>query len=347
MTFSQLRSHNASDFCSGTGDIFRTKSLYTIRRCEHDGLGTVVVKVFKRRIMICDCWDKDENEGFEKMLKEAKQVKSITHKNIIQYYGVIKWYGFAGIVMELADCGNLDRLLRAKSKVPDIPWWLRQRLLFELFQALRYLHNYSDTLSIAHGDVKSANILLTPQLIVKLTDFKAIRMSSTSDKKAPSKDRFRLNAIEVAKHQKFFDIYSASQVACEIITRRFLKPTEFGYLTSLGQPITNLIQLESKHEFGTDANAASIFKILKEVALECARANVREKPDAITVVGMLSKGETNFYSLKKSGEAWSIAKQMSRFRSESDSRESLDVIYTQSPVKPFKFVTARYPREEN
>ena len=53
----------------------------------------------------------------------------------------------------------------------------------------------------------------------------------------------------------------------------------------------------------------------------------------ILVVGMLSKGETNFYSLKKSGEAWSIAKQMSRFRSESDSRESLDVIYTQSPGK--------------
>ncbi|CAK8695431.1 unnamed protein product [Clavelina lepadiformis] len=297
MSFSNYPCYNASDFNIDTID-FEGKGNFSVQKGYHDKLGPVVIKVLRRQQTSFESLSKEDIYELETILCEAEKLKKLNHDNIIQFHGVAKEPGFEGIVLELAEGGNLESFLRAKDEVPDIPWWLRKRMLLELFQALRYLHNHSDTKSFVHGNVKSQNILLTKDHVVKLNDCKEIGNTSTFDKEASICEGGWLNVLKTPKHQKFLDIYSASQVAYEIITRCILTPVEFGYLASFGDTATNLTQLEDK--LSKNANDFSIFKTMKKVMLKCSGMNRSDKLDADFVVRLLSQRNVRFLKVKKS-----------------------------------------------
>ncbi|XP_076809419.1 receptor-interacting serine/threonine-protein kinase 2-like isoform X1 [Clavelina lepadiformis] len=337
MSFSDFHRYDANEFYTGKGDRLGKKENMTVCKCHHNDLDWVVVKVFKRRLNLFGILPKDENEGFRIMLHEAEKIKMFDHENIIRLYGVLKWPGFGGIALEIAECGDLGGFLGSTVYVPDIPWWLRQRMLLELFQALRYLHNYSDTKSVAHGNVSSRNILLTRKLTVKLSNIQGTRDISEGG------DVFenRIHVLESPEHQKLLDIYSASHVAYEIITRRILTAAEYGYLTSLGHRATNFAQLE-ENLGGNDVDI-SIFNKMKDTVIKCGSTNEAERPDANAAFRMLSQGNLDFYGEKSSEEALFIAKQYSYYQPQMASvKKPLDVAFRAKTKEDPKEVT-QYP----
>ena len=138
------------------------------------------------------------------MLREIDRRKKINHKNIGRFYGVTKWPGFAGIVTECPECGNLAQLLRATKLVPIFPWWLRHRILTEVFDALQYLHN--QPIPIVHGNLTSCSILLTEDLTVKLSDFKKINVDACGQD-VLNRDEFQLLRLVTPEDLKLLDIY--------------------------------------------------------------------------------------------------------------------------------------------
>ena len=100
--------------------------------------------------------------------QEIKTFQTLSHKNIVQYLYTDKDENCSGvdIMMELAPGGSLRTLLNKFGKFEEKVTII---YLTQIIEGLAYLHNQG----IIHRDIKSANILVGQNGIIKLSDFGA------------------------------------------------------------------------------------------------------------------------------------------------------------------------------
>ena len=104
----------------------------------------------------------------ERFQREAVVVSRLRHPNIVQIYDFDTVAGHPYIVMEHIAGPSLSRYLdalHAKGKRLDLP--VISRLLTSVASALEYAHK----MGVIHRDVKPANVMVTPEGRVKITDF--------------------------------------------------------------------------------------------------------------------------------------------------------------------------------
>ncbi|CAH1787997.1 unnamed protein product [Owenia fusiformis] len=110
-------------------------------------------------------------------LNEWKVLAMLDHPNIISYYDSFEEDGTLMIEMEYADGGTLAQYL-----VRDKP--MEEKEILSIFQqivaALRHIHEHN----ILHRDLKTANIFMTKEGVVKVGDFGISKMMSTATKAA-------------------------------------------------------------------------------------------------------------------------------------------------------------------
>eukprot|EP01062_Namystynia_karyoxenos_P056774 TRINITY_DN476_c0_g2_i1.p1 TRINITY_DN476_c0_g2~~TRINITY_DN476_c0_g2_i1.p1 ORF type:complete len:453 (+),score=144.98 TRINITY_DN476_c0_g2_i1:88-1446(+) len=126
-----------------------------------DGTGTqLVAKVMN----IPKMSDRDLHYAYS----EIKCLTRLHHPNIIEYVEDFEEGENLYIVMEFANCGDLDRQIRSRSR--DMKYFQEHEALFmflQLTMALDHIHGKK----MLHRDLKAANIFLTSNGMVKLGDF--------------------------------------------------------------------------------------------------------------------------------------------------------------------------------
>jgi eukaryotic-like serine/threonine-protein kinase len=110
--------------------------------------------------------------------REAAALGRLSHPNIVHCFGVTDFNGQLGLVMELVQGEPLDQLiLRMQSEsraLPCVPFAQAWHYFSQLLGALAAIH----ALGILHRDIKSANLLIRADGVVKLTDFGIAQVSS-------------------------------------------------------------------------------------------------------------------------------------------------------------------------
>jgi len=136
--------------------------------------------------------------------KEAQQevilLKAVQHKHIIRYYGSFFELGALYIIMEYADGGDLQQLLRRhrsirKQFAEDMLW----RLCTEMCSALSYLHSKG----IVHRDLKPLNVFLTTGNHVKVGDLGVSKLCPDDDGCQTRVGTPLYLAPEQVKHRKY------------------------------------------------------------------------------------------------------------------------------------------------
>ena len=94
-------------------------------------------------------------------------MSDLRHPNITLFLGLcfLPNCQLPVLVMERLD-SSLDDLLES---VPNIPLALKRSMLEDVARGLLYLHNHDP--QIIHRDLTAKNVLLTPSLVAKITDF--------------------------------------------------------------------------------------------------------------------------------------------------------------------------------
>src|SRR4029078_568783 len=103
-------------------------------------------------------------EVFEKIYRVVRTSTSLNHPNICIIYDLSEEKKIPYITMEFVEGHDLESLLRQKHqfKRPEL-----LNVLQQICDALDFAHKKN----VIHQDLKSTNILITPDLHVKITDF--------------------------------------------------------------------------------------------------------------------------------------------------------------------------------
>jgi serine/threonine-protein kinase len=111
-------------------------------------------------------------ESRSRFLREARVVGKLAHPFIITLYdmGIEESTSTPYLVMELVEGQSLEKILTTGS----VPYPTACAQAAQVAVALHVAHRHG----IIHGDVKPANILVTPDSRTKLTDFGMARLSS-------------------------------------------------------------------------------------------------------------------------------------------------------------------------
>jgi serine/threonine protein kinase len=131
----------------------------------------LAIKLFRPELAI--------GEARERFLREARVVGQLTHPNIITLHdmGIEESTQTPYLVMEFIDGTPLDRLLeKGTLPLPRACAWIAHAA-----EALDAAH----TRGVIHGDVKPANILITTDGKVKLTDFGMARVAKRDTGDSP------------------------------------------------------------------------------------------------------------------------------------------------------------------
>ena len=130
----------------------------TVYLAQHLRLGKqVVLKADKRRL----------KTPLEDLRREVDILKNLHHPYIPQVYDFLVEDDTVYTVMDYIEGESFDRLLRRGTRFtqPQLVQWMIQ-----LLRALDYLHTRPPH-GILHGDIKPANIMLTPEGDIRLIDF--------------------------------------------------------------------------------------------------------------------------------------------------------------------------------
>ncbi|XP_062389811.1 mitogen-activated protein kinase kinase kinase 20 isoform X1 [Sardina pilchardus] len=121
----------------------------------------------------------DKEVAVKKLLKienEAEILSVLSHRNIIQFYGAVLESPNYGIVTEYASGGSLYEFLSSDESeainMKQIMTWA-----MDIAKGMHYLHAEAPV-KVIHRDLKSRNVVMTPDKVLKICDFGASRFLS-------------------------------------------------------------------------------------------------------------------------------------------------------------------------
>ncbi len=170
---------------------------------------TVAVKVLKEEFSY-------DSEFINRFRNEAAAAQKLDHPNIVAIYDLKNDGDIQYIVMEYIDGLTLDKLIKAKKK---IPWRNTLKITAQILSAVEHAHSHN----IIHRDIKPLNIMITDEGVVKLTDFGIARVVSSATKSAANDSAGSVHYLSPEQIRGGFvdersDIYSIGITMYEMIT---------------------------------------------------------------------------------------------------------------------------------
>ena len=158
------------------------------------------------------------SEAKDRFIREAQAAARLNHPNITGIYDINEHEGIYYIVFEFISGKSLDKVIKERG---SFVYTEALKLFLPACQALGYAHEHG----IVHRDVKPANIMVTDENQVKVSDFGIawVEASNTITKPGEIIGSFFYFSPEQARGEKVdrrSDVYSLGIVLYEMLTGR-------------------------------------------------------------------------------------------------------------------------------
>jgi serine/threonine-protein kinase len=157
---------------------------------------------FSRRVVVKVVRDELDPHLKQSLLDEARLAASLVHRNICPVLDLEEVGEQRLVILEHVDGMDLHKLLDRRKR---LPWELAAYIASEVAGGLDYAHRKGDTagrpLHIVHRDVSPANILLSREGEVKLTDFGVAKFAKAGGAPGALKGNLGYMAPEQARNE--------------------------------------------------------------------------------------------------------------------------------------------------
>ena len=158
--------------------------------------------------------DKTKTGKFENLFREAQNMKTLDHPNIIKLLQVIETKKSLYLIMEYAEGGDIFTYLRSGR--------MQESEAREKFRQIVSAVHYCHQKQIIHRDLKSENILLDSKNNVKLADFGLSREFVRGDHLETYCGTFAYQAPEIFQRKEYegpeIDVWSLGVILYELVT---------------------------------------------------------------------------------------------------------------------------------
>ncbi|XP_072993768.1 U-box domain-containing protein 33-like [Typha latifolia] len=137
------------------------------------GYGSVYKGLLRHRTVAIKLLNPQGMQGKTEFHKEMDVLSKVRHPNLVTLIGACSeaW----ALVYEFLPNGSLEDRLACKDNTPPLTWQSRFRIAAEICSALIFLHS-NKPLTVIHGDLKPANILLDANFVSRVGDFGICRL---------------------------------------------------------------------------------------------------------------------------------------------------------------------------
>uniref|UniRef100_A0A803NJ03 non-specific serine/threonine protein kinase n=2 Tax=Cannabis sativa TaxID=3483 RepID=A0A803NJ03_CANSA len=169
----------------------------------------VAVKILRSEHL--NCAQEDE------FAQEVAILREVHHRNVVRFIGACTKFPNLCIVTEFMPGGSLYDYLHKNRNVVKLPQLLK--FAIDVCRGMEYLHQND----IIHRDLKTANLLMDTDNVVKVADFGVARFQSQGGVMTAETGTYRWMAPEVINHQPYdqkADVFSFSIVLWELVTAK-------------------------------------------------------------------------------------------------------------------------------
>ncbi|KAK3119820.1 hypothetical protein QOZ80_9AG0675750 [Eleusine coracana subsp. coracana] len=161
--------------------------------------------------------DNLNESSWNEFKQEICMLREVDHPNIVRFVGSCTKSPEFYILTECMSRGSLFDFLHNKHNILDLPAVLKFAL--DVCRGMSYLHQKG----IVHRDLKSANLLLDKDHVVKVADFGLARFQDQVGAMTAETGTYRWMAPEVINHEPYdnkADVYSFALVLWELMTSK-------------------------------------------------------------------------------------------------------------------------------
>jgi len=241
-----------------------------------------------------------DGDFVQRFYTEAQHAAKLSHPNIVNIYDVGREGENYFIVMELIDGTTLAEMIESDGRLPE---HVAVDFAAQICNGLGYAHRQG----LLHRDVKPANILVTRDDVVKLSDFGIARAVTTQTMTATAPGMvmgsvYYLSPEQAQGHElhETSDLYSLGVVLYQMLAGKLPYTGESPITVALKHVSSPVPSLEAEDISISPALAAIVQKLLQKdprdrfpSAMEVAKAlrEAREHPHETTPFEFVSNGE--------------------------------------------------------
>ncbi|XP_022145347.1 serine/threonine-protein kinase STY17-like isoform X2 [Momordica charantia] len=216
----------------------------------------------------------------EEMIKEFSQevyiMRKVRHKNVVQFIGACTRPSNLCIVTEFMSRGSIFDFLHKQRGVFNLPSLLK--VAIDISRGMNYLHQNN----IIHRDLKTANLLMDENMVVKVADFGVARVQTQSGVMTAETGTYRWMAPEVIEHKPYdhkADVFSFGIALWELLTGEI----PYSSMTPL-QAAVGVVQKGLRPTI-----PKNVHPILVELLEKCWRLDPTERPDFSEIIEILKQ----------------------------------------------------------
>lgn len=158
------------------------------------------------------------NEALEDEFRhEVAILREVQHKNVVRFIGACTKQPYMCIVTEYMPGGSLYEYLHKNHHTLTIPQLVQ--FAIDVCRGMEYLHKSN----IIHRDLKTANLLMDSDKVVKVADFGVARFLNQEGVMTAETGTYRWMAPEIINHQPYdqkADVFSFAIVLWELVTAK-------------------------------------------------------------------------------------------------------------------------------
>lgn len=206
--------------------------------------------------------------------QEVYIMRKIRHKNVVQFIGACTRHPNLCIVTEFMSRGSLYDFLHKQKGVFKLPFLLK--VAIDVSKGMNYLHQNN----IIHRDLKTANLLMDENEVVKVADFGVARVQAQSGVMTAETGTYRWMAPEVIEHKPYdhkADIFSFGIVMWELLTGQL----PYSSLTPL-QAAVGVVQKGLRPPIPNNSHPK-----LAELLERCWQQDPNHRPDFSEIIEIL------------------------------------------------------------